>query len=719
MASYGPYNNQRIRLLLQSPTSQPTDQFSSGGLPSFEVGTGIQVEVARSLNGVLIDASLFSSVTFAIKPASNEDAVPIVSSTATQSSPGWNSNATLTAGTNLVPGYAAYAAAGSAATGTAVIGGGGVASITLGSGGSGYSAANPPSVFLVGGGGTGAVFTATVAAGAVTGFVQVAAGSGYTSAPTVVLTPVASSYTLGVQQGATYTWTSGANDLSLNNGGTLVQGSNLVLAGSNYSGSGPYTYTLMGLVANSFYGYFLGADDTGVGGSGISSNAGTPFFLTGAGTTSATLSGTSVSAVTTEVYAATAGANIVPPANYPSTSLVSSGTNISTGHFVSIIGGTTTIYTGSPGSATLTGLTPGVTYYYSLGSNDTSFNGVAATTALSGLFTATGTTVQLAGISSQTITAKVFTTVLAPSTYVLTGLTNGQSYYFTLGANDTSCGTLVASGFFTATSSQVSIAGTSNALVTAQVQPLTVTASSINFIAASNTVTFTGYPGLAVTSQLTGNVGWQQSNDQLCVFQFPASQTNLATANGGSTNYWMLVTAVTVSGNFIVLGSGTLTAIDSGQATGTAASGNVVPSGASYSGGSYTLTGLTPGFAYYWVKGANDATAPGLTATGTFIPSSSSATLTGTGSDTITAAVYATNTRPYVGIQALTQGAVSLPISGLTFAPMGGRCDIMIPAGGTPIEAPLLYPSLSASGGTFEFDVPVPSAGYVALYTFY
>lgn len=61
--------------------------------------------------------------------------------------------------------------------------GGTVQSITVTSGGSGYTSA--PAVSLGGGGGSGATATATVSGGAVTAVTITAAGSGYSSAPSV------------------------------------------------------------------------------------------------------------------------------------------------------------------------------------------------------------------------------------------------------------------------------------------------------------------------------------------------------------------------------------------------------------------------------------------------------------------------------------------------------------------------------------------------------
>lgn len=70
------------------------------------------------------------------------------------------------------------------ATGTAVMSSGAVASVTIVTGGSGYTD-TPKVVFSDGGGGTGAYATAILTAGVVTGITIVAGGSGYLSTPTV------------------------------------------------------------------------------------------------------------------------------------------------------------------------------------------------------------------------------------------------------------------------------------------------------------------------------------------------------------------------------------------------------------------------------------------------------------------------------------------------------------------------------------------------------
>lgn len=74
------------------------------------------------------------------------------------------------------------------ATGTTVILGGGVTSITVVSGGAGYTPTQPPGVVLYGGKGLGARATATVTGTAVSAFTIIDPGFGYIEAPTVYVT---------------------------------------------------------------------------------------------------------------------------------------------------------------------------------------------------------------------------------------------------------------------------------------------------------------------------------------------------------------------------------------------------------------------------------------------------------------------------------------------------------------------------------------------------
>lgn len=85
------------------------------------------------------------------------------------------------------PYTAAALRAGTGATGTAVLSTNTVASVTIGSGGTGY--VSPPTVVFTGGGGTGAAGTAIInGSGVVTGVTVTSPGTGYTTAPTVSFT---------------------------------------------------------------------------------------------------------------------------------------------------------------------------------------------------------------------------------------------------------------------------------------------------------------------------------------------------------------------------------------------------------------------------------------------------------------------------------------------------------------------------------------------------
>lgn len=542
-------------------------------------------------------------------------------------------------------------------------------------------------------------------------------------------------YVVGVQTGATYAWVSGANDLTLSNNGAMVAGSQLVPYGAAYSGG---AYSLTGLTAGAVYGYFLGADDASLTPYGGAAATGSGFFVQGNGTT-ATLAGSGSSAVTAEVYAATLSNNIVPGNSlFPTTALVATGSSLPNPanyvnpgvglcYVVPSLSATVTTYSTAVsgqtyGTATLQGLVPGVTYAYSLGAQDLSIAGITAATAQNGLFTPTTSTVVLTGVLNTNITTKIYATQGASSTYGVGGLTVGQTYFYKLNGSASVNGSVAATGFFTASTSQVSVTGPGGAAVSATVQPVSVTTTA-SFVAASNTVAFSGYSGAAVTAQLTGNVGWQQATDQLCIVPFSASQTGLS-ADGVTTPYWMLVTAVTNTGTPLVLGAGTVSAVDVGQASGVPATNNIVPGAAKYDGSGFYALAVTPGFVFYWSPGSAADTGvliPALSAAGTFYASASSVTLTGTAGHAVEATVYAVNQRPYTGQAVLAAGQTVLSTAlSLAYTPMGGRCDVMIPNNtGTPVSAPLDFSTLGPGGGTFRFNVPIPASGYVAIYTFY
>lgn len=75
-----------------------------------------------------------------------------------------------------------------------ILKGGGVESITVSAGGTGYVQATT-TVTISGGGGSGATATATVSGGVVTAITVTAQGRGYTSVPTVTVDGVGSSAT--------------------------------------------------------------------------------------------------------------------------------------------------------------------------------------------------------------------------------------------------------------------------------------------------------------------------------------------------------------------------------------------------------------------------------------------------------------------------------------------------------------------------------------------
>jgi hypothetical protein len=712
-----------IRLLLQK--GQPPQDAVANGTPTFNVGTDIQFNLADAINGVLTDDSQFSSVTLAIKNTSDEDSAAIISATVTPANAGWNGNPCQTPGSNIIPGYAQYSNVGAGASATATVAAGAVTGTTSLVGGSGY--ATPPLILVTPTSGdiptTLAVLTAVLTSGVVTGIAVTTPGAGYTHVPTLTFIAL-QTYVFGVQTGASYTWTIGENDFSLLNGSTPVVGSNLVntanVGSTGYNTTG--AATLSGLTANGFYYFLLGANDTHV--AGFTATA--PPYFTPTGTTAA-LVGTANAQITSQVYPATAGNNIVPAAiSYPATTLVATLTNVN--NFVQTVGGSVTTTYLANGTAVLQGLTPGKTYAYTLGANDLSINGVASTTAQTGLFTPVSSTVLLTGTGGQTIGVNVFTTIGSASNYTLNNLKVGTSYYYTLNS-DTSiqCGTtiLTSIGFFTATATSAILTGPGGSAVTGSVQPLSVPGTG-TFIAAGNTVTFIGTAASSVTAQLQGSVGWANGTDQLCVIPFSNSQTTLSTPDGGSTTYWLLVTAVTTIGNKLVLGAGNIIATDSGQGKGVLTN-NLVPGAAAYSvEGSYTLTGLTPGFVYFWNMGANDTGCGPLTATGSFMATTSSVVLTGKASLPVglpvTAVVYATNQYPYYTTVAIINGAPSFSVSGLSlpFTPLGAEATVMRPnPAAVSLQADADYSSLSASGVTFYLQTNAPATGYIALVKIY
>jgi phage tail sheath protein FI len=110
-------------------------------------------------------------------------------------------------------------AGGITATGTAVLSGGGISAIAVASGGSGYTSATVTITPAAGDAGTGAVGTATFSGGLVTGITITTAGTGYKTAPTVSITGNGSGAALGAVTLTTST----------------VSSINIVTAGSGYT----------------------------------------------------------------------------------------------------------------------------------------------------------------------------------------------------------------------------------------------------------------------------------------------------------------------------------------------------------------------------------------------------------------------------------------------------------------------------------------------------
>lgn len=747
-----PFQADRIRLFL-AKNSQPQDQITGTNPAGFIANTDIQFELGFQFPlGELLDAFDFSTVTLAIKPLASPDAAPLLVGIANSSTTGWNSNPVLDNGDDTLPATATYNSSGYLTPGVQV--------------GAQYTWTRSTSDL--------ALYNATGA--------NLLAGQSFT----------AGSYTLtGLTPGALYLFTLGA-DTSVNAltnsqgyfvpGGTTitilgvgtnavtarvwatvaVAGSNLVPSGVAYSG-GNWTVSPV-LTAAGFYQWIKGGtDDVGVNGTGAPA---TGFFIA---TGSDTLNGSGSTAVTAQIYAATAGANLIPVTPYSGTptsvgatlipgtgsNLVTGGPSYSGGNYtltgltigtayywspgandtgapgltaagIFVATGTTAVLTGTgsslvtatvkvmpsyaAGAYTVTGLTPGATYYWVPGPND----GTAPGLTSSGLFIASGTSVTLGSLTGETtgsVTALIYATTMP---YTLNGLSIGQAYYWTKGANDLTCGSLSASGFFTATATSVVLTGNSNATITALVQAITPTVNG-PFNAGANVVALMGTASVAVTAGLVGSVGWNETTDQHCVIPFTKTQTDLAAAPGGFTAYIIQVSVTTTTGKQVVIGYGQINVYDNGFATGVPITGNLVPSGASYDGsGNYTLTVPTAGYSYFWQKNAHDLTAPGLTSSGQFWTSTTSVLLTGTPSTTVTAVVYSTNFYPFEQTVALAPGASSYTVSGLNlpWTPITMSASISGPSGGGIIDIYNDRSTLSNNGATWDFGTAIPGAGY-------
>ena len=739
----GPYVNDIIRLQL-SKGAPPSDQVS-GSTPSFYAGSPLTVALSDTFLSAGIDASDILSVTLAFRPVSNLDAGNIAAATVTPQSTGWNSNAAQVAGQPLVPGYAQYSAGGSYTLGVQV---GGIYNWVVNSNDTALVVATgtnlvPASTNYVAGS-----YTLTVPGSGYYYFIKGVNDTSVAGASPATLSVTGGFYVSGTSVTLTGSGTSAVTAQVF--AAVLAPGSNLVNYSSlgstlNYSGGAA---TLSGLTTGAHYYWLKGANDTGCAGLTASG------YFTAAGTTAA-LTGSGITAVTAEVYPASLGANIVNGAvSYPATSVLApTGSNLAVDGGVTpatsgLVTTASTAYGANPanaheshysavvtgqnyGTLTLIGLTPGATYIYILGSAELSVGGsVAGQTAQTGYFTAISSSVLLTGAATNSVTAIVYATTEAATSFILSGLTIGQTYFWTKGANDATCGALSASGFFTATAQQVTLTGVGGDNLTCFVQQATQTPGG-SFVAAANTVTFTGTASASVTAGLTGNVGWNLMNDQLCLVQLTAAQTALfgTPTGGGSTPYAILVTATSsaVTGT-IVFDGGTVNAVDAGQASGTPTSGNLVPSAASYSvGGSYTLTGLMVGYNYWWSPGVNDTNitigSTTITGAGTILATASSATLTGTPSAAVTATVYAVNTNPLVQTVQLVAGAVGFTVANLSLplAPITAVAFVSCPVGGVGVMAWLTQSSLATTGASFVLSspVPTPATGYVATVFFY
>lgn len=702
--SLSPYQSQRIRLAI-SAFSGLNDQIT-GGQPQFPLATDIQFEIGAFSNNLPIDGGLINSISLALKPSNNIDATPILSATVAPGSAGWNSNFANAAGNNVIPIYASYPFNGSGAVITATYVNPATLTFVINNGGNGYTSG--VSAILVGGGGSGTV-TLTLTGGVVTGISGTFAG--YTSAPSVFVIPQAATYTIGVQAGATYSWTAGNDDLTLSNGSSLVGGSNLVPATAAFSAS---SYTLSGLTANTDYYYILG-NATGISGT-ITINSGATFFRTGS-TTSVTVAGPTSALVTTEVYQASVGSNILSGAASYVASSSSSGSNLAISANLSSTSYSAAVAGQTYGTVTLNNLTVGNTYVYSLGNNEPSSIGgaVAGQTSASGTFTALTTSVQIFGIPLATVTATVYAS--AAGTYIQNGLTPGSTYFWTKsGSNDTSvtvgATTLNASGFFVATTSQVTLNGVGGALITALLQNVSAVATG-SFTASSDTVTFTGVPGTPVTAQLTGNVGWNSYTDQTCVIPFTNIQTNIAPAI-----YWLLVTATTTNGRKLDLGAGYINVADQGENTPIVVPGNLVPSGANYDGsGNYTLSGLIQGTPYSWVQGADDISCGSLASSGIFIASGTMQILTGTPSTSVTAVVVRLSvSNPVAGNIPVVSGSTGIQTAnGLTIPFVPTNIEVWLMAGINDGYIPVFPVFGTWNQTSFQYNIVgiIPNSNYV------
>jgi hypothetical protein len=166
----------------------------------------------------------------------------LVTATGTATVSGVVSSLSLTSGGTGYTSAPAVTVSGGGGTGAAVTAvlNGGLASVSVGSGGSGYSSTTPPAVTIAGDG-TGAAATATVSAGGlVTGFTITNAGSGYSFPPLVTV----AAPTSGTTATATATIGGSVSTLIITSGGTGYTSSpTIAIAAPSTSGGTTATAT--------------------------------------------------------------------------------------------------------------------------------------------------------------------------------------------------------------------------------------------------------------------------------------------------------------------------------------------------------------------------------------------------------------------------------------------------------------------------------------------
>lgn len=626
------FNTNRIRFLCEN-MNLGNDQMT-GNPPQFVANTDLQFEIGFNYQSLMLDASSFSTVTLAVlRPGAVDQQPPLMQGQATSASAGWNSNPAAAVNSDVIPSYATYSGSGSYTVGVQK---GGVYTWTRGANDNAlacnsvlispsnlvaslttplYNTSGTPykktitgllninafyqwiagssadtGIDSAGNTGTNGFFMATGTD------VLFGSGTGTTPVTAQIYPATAGSNLVGqtiINYAAGTLTQTGSNLISGVSYVATAFGANLVPTGVDYTGG---AYTMAGLTIGSTYYWTKGANDSGC--AGLSASG----YFVASGTTAA-MTGTGTDTITATVTLCVA-----------------------------------------PFTYSLTGLTIGTTYVWTPGANDISCAGLIS----AGNFVATATSVTLTGTAAGSVTASVFATT-SVGTYTLNGLTVGQVYYWTKAGNDTNliygATTITSSGFFIAPATSVVLSGTSGAVITALVQPITVVTQG-TFVAGANTAVLTGTASATVDTQLSGSVSWALATDQHCIIPFSHTLTDLYVMQGGTATYQLQISAVmATTANQVVLGYGTITVLEDGFANGTPGTANLASG--NYSGaGVSTISGLTVGATYYWVKGANDTNcvngANTQTTTGPFTAAGTSVTLNGTISIAVTAIVYAT-----------------------------------------------------------------------------